>query len=99
MNKTFVVSKLHEITDYYLLGLGTWPLNSESLPAFFKTIRTLGLNEDVPESRERCGQPRSAQSSSSICCWRLWEHGKSTGAGSRSGEVKPRGEGVFGDRR
>ena len=49
MNKASVISKLHEITDHYLLGACTWPADRESLPALFKTFRNLGLNEDVPD--------------------------------------------------
>ena len=49
MNKASAVSKLHEITDHYLLGAGTWPADRE-LPAFFKMVRSLGLDEDVPDS-------------------------------------------------
>jgi hypothetical protein len=47
MDKAAVICKLHEIADHYLLGAGTWPADRESLPAFFKTVRGLGLNEDV----------------------------------------------------
>ena len=47
MNKAAVICKLHEIADHYLLGAGTWPADPECLPAFFKTVRELGLNQDV----------------------------------------------------
>jgi hypothetical protein len=50
MDKAAVICRLHEITDHYLLGSGTWPANREFLPAFFKTVRELGLDEDVPDS-------------------------------------------------
>ena len=50
MDKAEVICKLHEIADHYLLGAGTWPADPESLPAFFKTVRDLGLYEDVLDS-------------------------------------------------
>ncbi|MBR0941568.1 hypothetical protein [Bradyrhizobium liaoningense] len=50
MNKTSVICKLHEITDHYLLGAGTWPADRERLPALYQTFRNLGLDEDVPDS-------------------------------------------------
>jgi hypothetical protein len=50
MNKASVICKLHEITDHYLLGAGTWPADREKLPALNKTFRNLGLDEDVPGS-------------------------------------------------
>jgi hypothetical protein len=56
MNKAIIIGTLHEIADHYLLGSGTWPANREFLPAFFKTVRELGLDEDVPDS------PRTTQS-------------------------------------
>ena len=49
MNKAAVICKLHEIADHYLLGGGIWPPHWEFLPAFFKTVRELGLYEDVPD--------------------------------------------------
>jgi len=49
MDKAAVICKLHEIADHYLLGAGTWPLIG-NLPTFFKTVRELGLDEDVPDS-------------------------------------------------
>ena len=49
MNKAAVICKLHEIADYYLLEEGVWPINQEFLQTFFKTVRELGLDEDVPE--------------------------------------------------
>ena len=51
VDKVLVICKLHEIVDYYLLGDGTWPLDRESLQAFWKTVRDLGLDEAV------AGQP------------------------------------------
>jgi hypothetical protein len=48
MDKAAIICKLHEITDHYLLGAGTSPADGEFLPAFFRTVRELGL--DVPES-------------------------------------------------
>jgi hypothetical protein len=56
MNKAAVICKLHEIIDHYLLGRGNWPADREFLPAFFKTVRELGLDEGVPNS------PRTTQS-------------------------------------
>jgi hypothetical protein len=50
MDKAAIICQVHKITDYYLLGPGTWPLDREFLPAFLKTIRELGLDEDVPDS-------------------------------------------------
>jgi hypothetical protein len=47
MDKAAVICKLHEIADHYLLGDGTWPADREGLQAFFKTVRDLGLDEDV----------------------------------------------------
>lgn len=56
MNKATIIRKLHEITDHYLLGEGTWPANGEELLRFRKAMRELGLDEDVPSS------PRSTRS-------------------------------------
>jgi hypothetical protein len=53
MDKAAVVCKLHEIVDHYLLGAGTWPADRESLQASFKTVRDLGLDEDVADSPGR----------------------------------------------
>jgi hypothetical protein len=50
MNKASVICKMHDIADHYLLGAGTWPINRECLAPFFKTVRGLGLDEDVPDS-------------------------------------------------
>jgi hypothetical protein len=49
VDKTSIICKLHEITDHYLLGAGTWPADRERLPAPHKTFRNLGLDEDVPD--------------------------------------------------
>ena len=49
MNKVTIIWKLHEIADHYLLGSGSWPAHRKFLPAFRKTVRELGLKEDVPE--------------------------------------------------
>jgi hypothetical protein len=50
MNKAAIICKLHEITDHYLLGAGTWPADNEFLPGFRRTVRELDLDEEVPES-------------------------------------------------
>jgi hypothetical protein len=50
MDKAAIICKLHQIADHYLLGVGTWPADRESLLAFSKTVRDLGLDEDVPDS-------------------------------------------------
>jgi hypothetical protein len=50
MDKVAIICKLHEIVDHYLLGSGTWPAHWDLLPAFRKTIRDLGLDEEVPDS-------------------------------------------------
>ncbi|MDO9487268.1 MAG: hypothetical protein Q7J32_02760 [Sphingomonadaceae bacterium] len=55
MNKATIIRKLHEITDHYLLGEGTCPADREKLPPFWKAVRELGLDEDVP------GSPRSTR--------------------------------------
>jgi hypothetical protein len=52
VDKTSIICKLHEITDHYLLGAGTWPADREKLPALYRTFRNLGLDEDVPDSPE-----------------------------------------------
>jgi hypothetical protein len=56
VDKAYVVSQLHEITDHYLLGEGSWPADRESVPAFFRTVRSLGLDENV---LDRPGATRS----------------------------------------
>jgi hypothetical protein len=50
MNKAAIICRLHEITDHYLLGGGSWPADGEPLAAFWKTLKDLGLDEDVPGS-------------------------------------------------
>jgi hypothetical protein len=50
MDKAAIICRLHQIADHYLLGGGTWPADRESLLAFSKTVRDLGLDEDVPDS-------------------------------------------------
>jgi hypothetical protein len=56
VNRAAVICKLHQITDHYLLGAGTWPADRERLPALFRTVRDLGLYEDV------AGHPGTTQS-------------------------------------
>jgi hypothetical protein len=51
VDKVAIISKLHQIADHYLLGDGVWPAHREGLEAFSRTIRDLGLNEEV------AGQP------------------------------------------
>ena len=50
MNKASIICKLHEVADRCLLGAGTWPIDTERRSAFFKMVRDLGLEEDVPDS-------------------------------------------------
>jgi hypothetical protein len=50
MNKASVIAKFHEIADHYMLGAGTWPAGRESLAAFWRVVRELGLEEDMPGS-------------------------------------------------
>jgi hypothetical protein len=47
MNKTAIMSTLHEVADYRLFGSVGWPACGESIAAFFRTIRALGLEEAV----------------------------------------------------
>jgi hypothetical protein len=47
MNKTAAICKLHEIADYRLLGSGDWPAQGDSVAAFFRITRDLGLREDA----------------------------------------------------
>ena len=79
MDKAAIICKLHEITDHYLLGAGTWPADREFLPTFFKTVRELGLDEDVPDSR---GSTRSTALGKElnldllmafVGAWDIWE--------------------------
>jgi hypothetical protein len=51
MKRKTAICKLHEIVDYHLLSPGDWPVSGESLSAFCRTIRDLGLNEDVQDGR------------------------------------------------
>jgi hypothetical protein len=79
VDKALVICKLHEIVDYYLLGDGTWPLDRESLQAFCKTVRDLGLDEAV------AGQPGMTRSTelgkelkldlimAFVGAWDMWE--------------------------
>jgi hypothetical protein len=79
MDKAAIICQVHKITDYYLLGPGTWPLDRDLLPAFLKTMRELGLDEDVPDS------PGTTQSTSLgkelkldllmafVGAWDIWE--------------------------
>jgi hypothetical protein len=79
VDKVVVICKLHEIADYYLLGDGAWPLDRESLQAFYKTVRDLGLDEAV------AGQPGTTQSTALgqelkldlimafVGAWDMWE--------------------------
>lgn len=53
MDKASIICELHEIADHYWFGRGTWPIPRENLPALFKTFRSLGLDEDVPNSPGR----------------------------------------------
>jgi hypothetical protein len=48
MNKAAIVCKLHEIADHYLFGTGPWPPDREVLAPLWKTLKELGLEEDVP---------------------------------------------------
>jgi|SRR5450432_211663 hypothetical protein len=50
MNRTAIICKLHEITDHYLLGAGTWPADRRFLPKNpkrrrFALVRLWKLNE------------------------------------------------------
>ena len=59
MNKAAAaMCKLHQIADHHLLGTGSWPACGESVPAFFRTIRDLGLDEEVQATP---GNTRSTQ--------------------------------------
>ena len=52
VDKAAVICQLHSIIDHYLLGEGSWPAQTEALPALYKTFRKLGLNEDCPDDPE-----------------------------------------------
>src|SRR5450432_1245705 len=56
MKKADIVRKLYEVADFNLLGAGTWPAQREFSAAFQRTLRDLGLEEDVP------GMPRATRS-------------------------------------
>jgi hypothetical protein len=74
-----VICELHQLIDHYMIGQGTWPADRESLPAIFKTVRRLGLDEDVPDS------PRTTRSTklgeelqldlmmAFVGAWDIWE--------------------------
>lgn len=51
MTRAAAIRKLHEIADHHLLGSGGWPVSEESLSAIFRTIRDLGLDEEVHDGR------------------------------------------------
>ena len=79
MNKAIIIGRLHEIVDHYLLGAGAWPADRETLPAFWRTVREFGLEEDVPDS------PRTTRSTALgkelkldllmafVGAWDIWE--------------------------
>jgi hypothetical protein len=79
VDKAAVICKLHEIIDYYLFGEGIWPADRESLHAFYKMVRELGLDEDV------VGHPGTTRSTALgkelkldlvmafVGAWDLWE--------------------------
>jgi hypothetical protein len=48
MDKAAIICKLHEITDDYLLVSAKWPMEGEAIATFWKTLKELGLEEDVP---------------------------------------------------
>ena len=50
MSKADIIGKLFEVVDFQLLGDGTWLANREVATSFRKTLRDLGLEEDVPET-------------------------------------------------
>jgi hypothetical protein len=50
MNKADIICRLHEISDFHLLGGGAWPANRESAASFLRMLKELGLEEDVPET-------------------------------------------------
>ena len=80
MNKVAIICKLHEIADYYLLGPSNWPVDKECLPTFFRTVRNLGLDEDVPDSRPGTTRPTSLGRElqldmlmAFVGAWDIWE--------------------------
>ena len=48
MDKAAIICKLHEITDDYLLVSAKWPMEGEAIATLWKTLKELGLEEDVP---------------------------------------------------
>jgi hypothetical protein len=79
MNKAAVICKLHQITDHYLLGEGTWPADGGFLPTFFKMVRELGLDEDVPDSSRTTRSTALGKElkldlfMAFVGAWHLWE--------------------------
>lgn len=49
MNKAEIICKLHAIADHHLLGPGEWPARRKSLAAFWRSLRDMGLEEDVSD--------------------------------------------------
>jgi hypothetical protein len=79
MTKAAAIRKLHEIADHHLLGSGGWPASEQSLSAIFRTIRDLGLDEEVHDGR---GTTRSTPLGKEVSvdlmtlfagCWELSE--------------------------
>jgi hypothetical protein len=73
------IRKLHEIADHHLFGSGGWPASGESLSAIFRTIRDLGLDEEVHDG---LGTTRSTPLGNEVSvdlmisfagCWELSE--------------------------
>jgi hypothetical protein len=78
MNKAAIICKLHQITDHYLLGEGIWPADEESLPTFFKMLRELGLDEEVPNSSRTRSTALGKELKldlfmAFVGAWHLWE--------------------------
>jgi hypothetical protein len=48
MRKAEIISKLHEIADFNLLGAGSWPGNREFLNVFSKARKDMRLEENFP---------------------------------------------------
>jgi hypothetical protein len=76
MNKTAAICKLHEIADYRLLGSGGWPAYGESVPAFFRMTRDLGLYEEVQGSVGNWSTPLGTKLNVQLMtvfagCWEL----------------------------
>jgi hypothetical protein len=55
VDKAAVICQLHAIIDHYLLGEGSWPVPTESLPSLYKTFRESRLNEDSSDD-PKCEQ-------------------------------------------